>query len=149
MSSSDTSVTFADCGPIITLTPGFTDTSSCSVHKTLLQQAFDDMEARGATLGFTLDIAATPAVAGMTVTKDLSAATVSGLELPVTRQMTITTSLDKTAVAATGELCGLWEGSACVGWLAFVELLPGGFTWTFIQVSQDRALHASAQMSEL
>lgn len=104
LSSSDTSIFFTSCGPISTLAPGVADSSSCTVRKAVLQSDFDAREAGGAPLGFTLDIAASSTVTDMTVTKDSPAATKTGLELTVTRQMTITTSLDKTAVAATGEL---------------------------------------------
>jgi hypothetical protein len=95
--------TVTGCIQSAAVEPGQNASMSCVVHKAVQQTDFDDREATPSTsLSVTASISSAVSRTGQAVTSTPS--TLSGLQLPVTRAMTVSTSLDMSEVDSTGEL---------------------------------------------
>lgn len=118
--------TVTGCTPSTPVLPGQNSSAMCEVHKSVLQSDFDAREGTPST-SLSVDVTLTSATSttGLTVTHN-APVTLSGLQLPVTRAMTVATSLDKSAVSAAGKcsiagfcsqqhVTGTVQGHACHG----------------------------------
>lgn len=93
--------TITGCTQSTAVEPGHNATMSCVVHKAVQQTDFDDREATSSTsLSVTASTSSAVARTGQTVTS--TPATLSGLQLPVNRGMTVSTSLEPAEVDGTG-----------------------------------------------
>lgn len=102
LGSSDNTVSFTNCPATGVIEPSQNASSTCTVHKSVTQAEFDAREAEGtSTLAVTVAVSSATSRTGLTVTH--APVTLSGLELPVTRDFTVTTSIDQTEVTAKGE----------------------------------------------
>lgn len=86
--------------------PGQNISAQCVVHKAVTQALFDAREANeGSTstqLSLAVNVSAQSSVPDMAVISSVPADTFDGLSLPVHRNMTVTTSVDKTVIDLTG-----------------------------------------------
>lgn len=98
----------SSCTATAAFRPWLNESTGCVVHKSVSQSDFDLREANEASPSTVLAVAvqavADSAVPGVVVST--STDSFPGLKLPIYRNMSVTTSLDKTVVDAKGALCG-------------------------------------------